>query len=121
VRLINALPLPAGFVPQKSTVARGGRAGPTIVRGLQRLHRRTQAVKLPIAGPAEIDRARTRVLRSHTPGGLRIAVCPATYLDVSCVECQVCSRPRPNGTVMGFPAHASGSKYVDAVFTAMKA
>jgi hypothetical protein len=52
----------------------------------------------------------------HTPGGLRIAICPATYLDVTCVECQVCSRPRVNGTVMGFPTHANRSAYVDAIF-----
>jgi hypothetical protein len=63
-------------------------------------------------------RARRKALPNHTPGGLRIAICPATYLDVTCVECQVCCRARSNGTVMGFPAHASGSKYVDAVFTA---
>ena len=61
-------------------------------------------------------RARRRGLPSYTPGGLRIAICPATYLDVTCVECQVCSRPRVNGTIMGFPAHASGASRVDAVF-----
>ena len=63
-------------------------------------------------------RARRRALPSHTPGGLRIAICPATYLNVTCVECQVCSRPRPNGTVMGFPAHANRSASVDALFMA---
>lgn len=63
-------------------------------------------------------RARRKALPNHTPGGLRIAICPATYLDVTCVECQVCSRPRGNGTVMGFPAHASRSASVDAVFMA---
>jgi hypothetical protein len=63
-------------------------------------------------------RARRRVLPSHTPGGLRIAICPATYLDVTCVECQVCSKSRANGTVMGFPAHANRVASVDAVFAA---
>ena len=63
-------------------------------------------------------RTRRRGLPNHTPGGLRIAICPATYLDVTCVECQVCSRPRVNGTVMGFPAHANRSAFVDAVFMA---
>jgi hypothetical protein len=54
VRLINALPLPVGFVAPKSTTGRSGRASPTIVRGLQRLHRRNQAVKLPISGASEV-------------------------------------------------------------------
>jgi hypothetical protein len=63
-------------------------------------------------------RTRRKALPNHTPGGLRVAVCPATYLlDVTCVECQVCSGPRPNGTVMGFPAHANKAASVDAVFT----
>jgi hypothetical protein len=63
-------------------------------------------------------RNRRKALPNHTPGGLRIAICPATYIDVSCVECQVCSRSRPNGTVMGFPAHANRIASVDAVFMA---
>ena len=61
-------------------------------------------------------RDRRKALPKHTPGGLRIAICPATYLDVTCVECQVCSKSRANGTVMGFPAHANKSASVDAVF-----
>jgi hypothetical protein len=66
-------------------------------------------------------RARRRGLPSRTPGGLRIAICPATYLrEMTCVECQVCSKPRPNGTVMGFPAHANGATRVDAVFMAVE-
>jgi hypothetical protein len=63
-------------------------------------------------------RTRRKALPNHTPGGLRIAICPATYLEVTCVECQVSSRPRVNGTVMGFPAHASRANRVDAVFAA---
>jgi hypothetical protein len=62
-------------------------------------------------------RTRTQRLPRHSPGGLRIAVCPATYTDVSCAECQVCSRPRPNGTVIGFPAHGTRSRAVDELFS----
>jgi hypothetical protein len=51
--LVNALPLPAGFVAQKNAGGGGGR-GATMVRGLQRMHRKTQAIKLPITGPSEI-------------------------------------------------------------------
>lgn len=61
-------------------------------------------------------RTRRKRLPSHTPAGLRIAICPATYLDLTCVECQVCSKSRANGTVMGFPAHANRASRVDAVF-----
>ena len=63
-------------------------------------------------------RTRRKALPNHSPGGLRIAICPATYLDVTCVECQVCCQARLNATVMGFPAHANRSASVDAVFMA---
>jgi hypothetical protein len=61
-------------------------------------------------------RTRRKALPNHTPGGLRIAICPATYLEVTCAECQVCSKSRENGTIIGFPAHANKSVSVDAVF-----
>jgi hypothetical protein len=53
-------------------------------------------------------RTRRRGLPNHTPGGLRIAICPATYLDVTCVECQVCSRPGRMARSWGFRLMQAG-------------
>lgn len=51
----------------------------------------------------------------QTPAGRPIAICPATYSDrVSCATCNLCSRPRKHGTVIGFPAHGSRKRMVSA-------
>ena len=53
-------------------------------------------------------RNRLALLPSHTPGGRRIAVCPATYKDnTTCLTCQACTKPRAGGAIIGFPAHGS--------------
>lgn len=50
-----------------------------------------------------------------TPAGAPVALCPATYTDVTCSECQVCARPRPRGTVIGFPAHGTRRRLLDVL------
>jgi hypothetical protein len=53
-------------------------------------------------------RDRTAALPRHTPGGRRIAICPATYSDVTCKTCGACARVRD--AVIGFPAHGAWQK-----------
>jgi hypothetical protein len=89
------------------------------VAGGDTRHQRHHVFRTLPKGPSPTTRpdlALRPALPSHTPGGLRIAICPATHLDVTCVECQVCSKPRPSGTLIGFPAHASRASRVDAIF-----
>lgn len=62
-------------------------------------------------------KTRTAPLPKHTPNGVRIAVCPATYHDVSCATCGICAQPRKRGTVVGFPAHGSKRAQVDRRLT----
>jgi len=50
-------------------------------------------------------RNRTASLPRNTPAGGRIAVCPATYSDVTCKTCGACARMRD--AVIGFPAHGN--------------
>jgi hypothetical protein len=56
-------------------------------------------------------RARMTGLPTTTPGGQKIAVCPATYTDVTCGECLVCATKRKD-VVVGFPAHGSQRKKI---------
>lgn len=49
-------------------------------------------------------RDRIEGLPTHTPAGARIAVCPATYTDTTCMKCQACGKP-DRDVVIGFPAH----------------
>jgi hypothetical protein len=51
-----------------------------------------------------------------TTGGVKIAICPASYHDVTCAECGACSGPRPNNTIIGFPAHGSRKAAIDQQF-----
>jgi hypothetical protein len=46
-------------------------------------------------------------LSLKTPGGAPVAICPATYTDTDCARCRACAKPRPGGTIIGFPAHGS--------------
>jgi hypothetical protein len=52
--------------------------------------------------------------KSTTPGGRAIVVCPAqTREDVSCADCQLCSR-RDRAVIVGFRAHGTRAKKADA-------
>jgi len=62
-------------------------------------------------------RERTRDLPRTTPGGTRIAVCPATYTETTCLKCRACAQPRPNNVVIGFPSHSAKSRTIDEVVT----
>ncbi|GBU16822.1 MULTISPECIES: hypothetical protein [Methylobacterium] len=55
---------------------------------------------------------------THTPSGREVAVCPATFSDrVTCSTCNLCSRPRPRGVIVGFPAHGSRRRMIDRRLT----
>jgi hypothetical protein len=47
-------------------------------------------------------------LPTHTPAGRRIAICPATYTDTTCIDCQACGKMRD--AIIGFPAHGAWHK-----------
>jgi hypothetical protein len=52
-----------------------------------------------------------------TPEGRKVVVCPAYTKNTNCSVCQLC--PRKNRrSIVGFPAHGSGAKYVGEVFNA---
>lgn len=50
-----------------------------------------------------------------TCGGAKVAICPATYLDTNCAECMACSKPRPGGAIIGFPAHGTRKRSFDSM------
>lgn len=60
-------------------------------------------------------RERVSTLPTHTPAGRRIAVCPATYADTTCVQCRVCTAPRAGGAIIGFPAHGGAKAKAEAL------
>lgn len=60
-------------------------------------------------------RRRAKRLANYTPKGRKIAVCPATYTDVSCTQCGVCADGDRKGVIVGFPAHGTQKKRVDEI------
>lgn len=48
----------------------------------------------------------------RTPGGRKVAICPATYTDTTCLECQACARLSA-GKIIGFPAHGKMKRKID--------
>ncbi len=56
-------------------------------------------------------RDRIADLPVKTPGGRRIALCPATYTDTTCEQCRVCARPRE--VIIAFPAHGGRWRQVE--------
>lgn len=49
-----------------------------------------------------------------TPNGQSVKVCPATYLDTSCADCQLCQR-QARKVPVGFPAHGASKRKADKI------
>jgi len=64
----------------------------------------------------EAYRKRISKLPRKTMSGVKIAICPASYHDVTCAECGACAGPRSNNTIIGFPAHGSRKAVIDQQF-----
>ena len=56
---------------------------------------------------------RTRSYPKETPEGRRIAVCPATYFDIDCRRCGMCSQHDRKEAIIGFPAHGTKTRAID--------
>lgn len=52
---------------------------------------------------------------TRTPGGRHVVVCPASIGNTDCLNCGICQQ-RDRIAIMGFPAHGSGARHVQAVF-----
>ena len=54
-----------------------------------------------------------------TPAGHPVIVCPASIGDTTCAQCAICAKP-DRKSIVGFPAHGSGRRKVEAIFFATK-
>ena len=52
---------------------------------------------------------------TRTPAGRHVIVCPASTGNTDCLNCGICQQ-RDRASVVGFPAHGSGAKHVEAIF-----
>jgi hypothetical protein len=60
-------------------------------------------------------RTRINLLPKHTPAGRRVAVCPATYTDTTCLRCGACATKALPDVVIGFPAHGTRRRHVSRI------
>lgn len=60
-------------------------------------------------------RDRVRKLPLVTKGGSKIAICPATYMETTCIDCGVCADPIRSKVVIGFPAHGTKRRIADTI------
>ena len=51
----------------------------------------------------------------RTPAGRHVVVCPASLGSSDCLNCGICQQ-RDRIAIMGFPAHGSGARHVEAIF-----
>jgi hypothetical protein len=65
-------------------------------------------------GPVVLVVPSTQNTNFVTPGGNTVVICPATQDDdMTCAKCKLCAVPGRT-TIIGFPAHGTGTKKVDA-------
>lgn len=53
-------------------------------------------------------------LKLRTPSGRPVAICPETYVPrLTCLDCQLCTKPRTRDAIIAFPAHGTQKGVVD--------
>lgn len=62
-------------------------------------------------------KTRIREADLKTPAGAKVAICPATYAETSCVRCGACAKSRAGNTVIAFPSHGTRKRTVDAILS----
>lgn len=72
------------------------------------------------AGPVVVVLPADATKPTKTPGGHHVIVCPASIGNTDCLNCGICQQ-RDRQAVIGFPAHGSGNKKVEAIFWAKQA
>jgi len=66
-------------------------------------------------GPVVVVLPANATKPSRTPGGRHVIVCPASTGNTDCLNCGICQQG-DRTAIVGFPAHGSGAKRVQAVF-----
>jgi len=69
-------------------------------------------------GPVATTVLSTATKNCTTPAGNKIVICPAISRGLKCEECRLCANPNRKA-IIGFPAHGTGAKKVDAIIKEM--
>lgn len=103
---------PAGV--NRGAIATANRMGFTVNLSAETLEQADAFAELGIAPVVVVLPAdATRPMRS--PAGRHVVVCPASIGNSDCLNCGICQQ-RDRACIVGFPAHGSGAKRVEAIF-----
>lgn len=97
-----------------NAIAKANQNGFTINLSANNVHHADQLFALGIA-PVTVILPKDAEKAFKTPAGNWVAICPADPKKlITCATCQVCAHPTRKA-IIGFPAHGSGAKKVQAV------
>lgn len=89
-------------------------AGFTVNLSANNLAHADQLAALNIAPVVTVLPEHNDGVKLETPAGRPVAICPATYKDTNCKECQLCQRA-DRAVIVGFPAHGPQKKSADII------
>lgn len=98
----------------RKAIKHANQNGFTINLSADSLKEADSLVNLKIAPVVTILPSNVEEKTLFTPKGNKVIVCPATYKDITCKDCKLCSKQR--SVIVGFPAHGVAKRKVNEVF-----
>jgi hypothetical protein len=88
----------------RAVIATANARGFTVNLSANNLDHADKLAELGIGPVAVVLPADFEGKTTKTPSGRTVSRCPATYLDTTCADCQLCQR-QTRAAIVGFPAH----------------
>ncbi|WP_447778065.1 DUF7227 family protein [Variovorax boronicumulans] len=104
------LPTPANRI----AIRQANQLGFTVNLSAESLRQADEYLDLGVA-PVVVVLPSNAANATRTPAGRHVIVCPASTGNSDCLNCGICQQ-RDRASVVGFPAHGSGAKRVEAIF-----
>ncbi len=95
-------------------IRRANQLGFTVNLSAETLRQADDYVDLGVA-PVVVVLPSSTTHATRTPAGRHVIVCPASTGNTDCLNCGICQQ-RDRASIVGFPAHGSGAKRVEAIF-----
>lgn len=99
----------------RAAIQRANRLGFTVNLSAETLAQADAYIELGVA-PVVVVLPADATKPTRTPAGGHVIVCPASTGNTDCLNCGICQQ-RDRASIVGFPAHGSGAKRVQAIFS----
>lgn len=98
----------------RGAIAAANRLGFTVNLSAETLGQADEYADLGIA-PVVVVLPAHATKATCSPAGRHVVVCPASVGNSDCLNCGICQQ-RDRACIVGFPAHGSGAKRIEAIF-----